>query len=254
MVHARALLPPSTRAVLDRLDVAAVRGMAGVVEVVADDRLVIVIAVREEQAVKAVARLQQGAAWTFPETDVHSGNVFDAMRRMKPERYVARQTGDGTRPDGAAHRATYSQPYQAHAAIAPSCAVAHDTGKTLRVWTHSQGVYPLQRALADLLDAELDSIEVLHRDGPGCYGHNLADDAAAYAAVAARAVPERPVRFQFSVTDEFTWEPLGPAMVADLKAAPRDAPSALNAVVVPNVTLPRELHDKFNKWGKDGYP
>lgn len=35
---------------------------------------------------------------------------------------------------------------------------------------------------------------------------------------------------------------------------PRDAPSALNVVVVPNVTLSRELHDKYNKWGKDGYP
>ncbi|KAG6002216.1 hypothetical protein E4U21_003307 [Claviceps maximensis] len=40
----------------------------------------------------------------------------------------------------------------------------------------------------------------------------------------------------------------------DLNADPKDAPSALNAVVVPNVTLPRELHDKYNKWGKEGYP
>ncbi|GAO16052.1 hypothetical protein UVI_02053970 [Ustilaginoidea virens] len=40
----------------------------------------------------------------------------------------------------------------------------------------------------------------------------------------------------------------------DPKADPKDAPSALNVVVVPNVTLPRELHDKYNKWGKDGYP
>ena len=40
----------------------------------------------------------------------------------------------------------------------------------------------------------------------------------------------------------------------DPNQAPRDAPSALNVVVVPNVTLPAELHDKFNKWGKDGYP
>ena len=40
----------------------------------------------------------------------------------------------------------------------------------------------------------------------------------------------------------------------DPKNPPRDAPSALNSVVVPNVTLPKELHDKFNKWGKDGYP
>ncbi|OAA47082.1 hypothetical protein NOR_02718 [Metarhizium rileyi] len=40
----------------------------------------------------------------------------------------------------------------------------------------------------------------------------------------------------------------------DLSREPKDAPSALNVVVVPNVTLPAELHEKYNKWGKDGYP
>ncbi|OBT51531.1 hypothetical protein VE04_06878 [Pseudogymnoascus sp. 24MN13] len=35
--------------------------------------------------------------------------------------------------------------------------------------------------------------------------------------------------------------------------APRDAPSALHSVIVPNVNLPKELHEKYNKWGKDGY-
>ncbi|KAJ9661946.1 hypothetical protein H2198_001698 [Neophaeococcomyces mojaviensis] len=39
----------------------------------------------------------------------------------------------------------------------------------------------------------------------------------------------------------------------DKSAQPKNAPSALNTVIVPNVTLPRELHDMFNKWGKDGY-
>ncbi|TDZ21134.1 Uncharacterized protein Cob_v005795 [Colletotrichum orbiculare MAFF 240422] len=37
-------------------------------------------------------------------------------------------------------------------------------------------------------------------------------------------------------------------------AEPKDAPSAVNTVIVPNVTLPKELHEKYNKWGKDGYP
>ncbi|KFY53131.1 hypothetical protein V496_07881 [Pseudogymnoascus sp. VKM F-4515 (FW-2607)] len=35
--------------------------------------------------------------------------------------------------------------------------------------------------------------------------------------------------------------------------APRDAPSALHSVIIPNVNLPKELHEKYNKWGKDGY-
>ncbi|KAI1007027.1 hypothetical protein K3495_g1196 [Podosphaera aphanis] len=39
----------------------------------------------------------------------------------------------------------------------------------------------------------------------------------------------------------------------DSRNSPENAPSALNVVIVPNVTLPKELHDKFNKWGKDDY-
>ncbi|KAK4232357.1 hypothetical protein QBC38DRAFT_463904 [Podospora fimiseda] len=39
----------------------------------------------------------------------------------------------------------------------------------------------------------------------------------------------------------------------DSSAAPKDAPSAVNVVVVPNVNLPKHLHDKYNKWGKEGY-
>ncbi|BDD63351.1 hypothetical protein MPDQ_002478 [Monascus purpureus] len=31
----------------------------------------------------------------------------------------------------------------------------------------------------------------------------------------------------------------------------REAPSALNTVIVPNVTLPKDLHDRFNKYGKE---
>ncbi|KAI0118216.1 hypothetical protein GGR51DRAFT_554709 [Nemania sp. FL0031] len=39
----------------------------------------------------------------------------------------------------------------------------------------------------------------------------------------------------------------------DGSAEPKDAPSAVNVVVIPNVDLPKRLHDKYNKWGKDGY-
>jgi len=33
----------------------------------------------------------------------------------------------------------------------------------------------------------------------------------------------------------------------------KNAPSALNEVIIPNVTLPKDLHDRFNKFGKDDY-
>ena len=37
----------------------------------------------------------------------------------------------------------------------------------------------------------------------------------------------------------------------DKSKAPKEAPSALNTVIVPNVNLPKSLHERFNKYGKD---
>ncbi|KAI1851902.1 hypothetical protein JX265_008292 [Neoarthrinium moseri] len=39
----------------------------------------------------------------------------------------------------------------------------------------------------------------------------------------------------------------------DRSAEPRNAPSAINVTVIPDVNLPKHLHEKYNKWGKDGY-
>ncbi|OMP83004.1 hypothetical protein BK809_0001195 [Diplodia seriata] len=39
----------------------------------------------------------------------------------------------------------------------------------------------------------------------------------------------------------------------DVHRDPKAAPSALNTAVIPKVNLPKELHEKYNKWGKDGY-
>ncbi|KAK4995027.1 hypothetical protein LTR60_007950, partial [Cryomyces antarcticus] len=39
----------------------------------------------------------------------------------------------------------------------------------------------------------------------------------------------------------------------DYNAPKKDAPSALNEVIIPNINLPKSLHDKYNKWGRDDY-
>jgi len=39
----------------------------------------------------------------------------------------------------------------------------------------------------------------------------------------------------------------------DINRPVKEAPSALNVVIVPNVTLPKSLHEQFNKWGKSEY-
>ncbi|HEV2040822.1 MAG TPA: molybdopterin cofactor-binding domain-containing protein, partial [Casimicrobiaceae bacterium] len=113
---------------------------------------------------------------------------------------------------------SYRRPYQMHAAIGPSCAVALFEANKLTVWTHSQGVYPLKGALAEMLRLPADSVRCIHMEGSGCYGHNAADDAAADAALIAVAIPGRPVRVQWMREHEHLWEPYGSAMLTTAKA------------------------------------
>jgi len=40
----------------------------------------------------------------------------------------------------------------------------------------------------------------------------------------------------------------------DTSADKKDAPSPLYVSIIPNVNLPKELHEQFNKYGKDDYP
>ena len=109
--------------------------------------------------------------------------------------------------------ATYTRPYQAHGAIGPSCAVALFENDALTIWSHTQGVYPDRAAIAEMLRMPIERVRCIHAEGSGCYGHNGADDAAADAALLARALPGRPVRLQWMREQEHAWEPFGPAMV-----------------------------------------
>jgi CO/xanthine dehydrogenase Mo-binding subunit len=88
----------------------------------------------------------------------------------------------------------------------------------LRVWSHTQGVYPLRDSLAEVLQLDPRAVVVEHVEGAGCYGHNGADDVALDAALLARAVPGRPVQVQWMRGDECAWEPFGSAMVMQLSA------------------------------------
>jgi CO/xanthine dehydrogenase Mo-binding subunit len=116
------------------------------------------------------------------------------------------------------HEATYSRGYLAHASIAPSCGLAEFRDGHLQVWTHSQGVYPLKAAIARMLKLSPDAISVKHVQGPGCYGHNGADDAAADAAVIAFMMPGVPIRVRWRREEEFAFEPVSSAMMVTVRA------------------------------------
>jgi CO/xanthine dehydrogenase Mo-binding subunit len=219
MLQSRIARSPGDGAKTQELDEARFKAMPGVVAVVRDGSFLGVIAEREEQAVKASLALAESARWTAGPPLPDEAHIYDRLLALATEDKVVSEK-QAALPDGVKFvEATYRKPYMAHAAIAPSCAVAQLSDGKMTVWTHSQGVFPLRGNLAMALKMPVEKIHCIHAEGAGCYGHNAADDVALDAALLARAAPGRPVRVQWMRADEFLWEPFGPAMVIKVRAA-----------------------------------
>jgi len=219
MVFGRVVRPPSPRARLLSLDEKAVRSMPGVVAVVRDGSFLAVAAEREEQAIAAAKALRKVAKWQETPTLPPPGRaLFEHLKAQPSEQKVVSEKSEAAKVAVKTLSATFTRPFQAHAAIGPSCAVARWDKNKLHVWSHTQGVFPLRGELAKALKIAATDIVVTHREGSGCYGHNGADDVALDAALCARATRGRPVKLQWMREDEFAWEPYGSAMVIDLSA------------------------------------
>jgi len=228
MVHGRAVRPPGYGARLLDVDAAAVERLPGVMKVIRDGSYLGVIAEREYQAVVAMRALAAAAKWEEKTALPDSAQLASLLQRLPTEDQVdLDQQGNGATAARSAS-ARYTKPYLMHGSIGPSCAVALMNDEGLTVWTHSQGVFPLRKALAGLLGVAQERLRCIHVEGSGCYGHNGADDVAADAALLARAMPGRPVRVQWMRDQEHMWEPYGSAMVSEVRAS-QDASGAIVA-------------------------
>lgn len=219
MLHARAVHPPTQSARLKSVDVQAVQRMAGVRHVLHDGSLLAVVADREEQAIAAAAALSAAAVWDTVSTQaLPDDETLPQYMRAQPVRRRSVARRGEVNAESLRYRASYFRPFQAHASIGPSCAIARFQDGELTVWSHTQGIYPLRVELARLLGLPEGAIRTISAESAGCYGQNGADDAAAEAAILAMALPGTPIRLQWSRVDEFGWEPLGAAMLVDCEA------------------------------------
>jgi CO/xanthine dehydrogenase Mo-binding subunit len=215
MLHARVARSPRQTATLESLDTSAVRDA----QVVRRGSFVAVVAEREYDAVRALRQLKLTWGHAIPLPPMEK--LYAWLQQQPTRDQIVSEQGDvAAALGGAAARieATYHQPFQAHASIGPSCALAQLRDGTLTVWCSSQGVYPLRATLADLVSLPAEHVHVIFMDASGCYGHNGADEVAADAAVLACEFAGRPVRVQWTREDEFAWEPKGPAMVMKQRA------------------------------------
>lgn len=237
MVHARVVRPPVYGAHLASLDTAQVEAMPGVQRIIRDGDYLAVVAAGEYQAIQAMRALAKAARWEGGATLPAERPIADVLKSLDARGQNAAAPGTGKRL-----RATYVRPYQMHASLGPSCALAHEVDGQLTVWSHTQGAYPDRAAIAEMLDMSLDHVRVVHIEGAGCYGHNGADDAAADAALIAHRMPGIPVRVQWMREDEHRWEPYGSAMVVEAEAEITDdgavADWAYDLWSTPHVTRP----------------
>jgi CO/xanthine dehydrogenase Mo-binding subunit len=219
MVFGRVLMPPAQGARLKSLDAASIRALPGVVHVFVSGSFVAIAAEREEQVVKALEAARKIAVWSAGLPMPVPGETADVMQRLPSTRAVTSSKGADTAPAVAQRfEAAYSRPYLAHASIGTCCALAQIADGKLTIWSHTQGPHFLRGQIALVMGMPAADVEVVHRDGAGCYGHNGADDVALDAALLARACG-RPVLLTWTREDELVAAPCGSAMLVKMRAS-----------------------------------
>ncbi len=220
MLHARVINPPSPSTRLASVDAAALRALAGVVEIARDGTFLAIIATDEIDAIRAAERAECHCRWSA--ASKAPTDPVKAVDETEAEIETGFEQGSILTAGTRAFSTTVSRPFLSHGSIGPSCAIAQWKDGRLTVHTHSQSVFPLKRSLCGVFDVDEGMVDVIHVPGSGCYGHNGADDVALDAALSARAVGGWPVRVQWSRKDEFARAPLAPGMVTRASAMTGD--------------------------------
>jgi len=220
MAHARVVRQPRRGATIAKIDEAALRRAAkGPIEIVRHGNFLAILGA-DETVVEAVAAVAPDhVAWDgLDPINPYQEEARWLLQQPSIDRTIGPPPPAEPTPATTRHEATYTRMHIAHASVAPSCGLAQYRDGRLTVWTHSQGVYPLRDALARTLKLDPAAISVKHAQGPGCYGHNGADDAATDAAVIAFYQPGKPIRVRWRREEEFGFEPVSPAMVTTAHA------------------------------------
>ncbi|MFA7892027.1 molybdopterin cofactor-binding domain-containing protein [Pseudomonas putida] len=225
MLHGRVIRPPYAGHdsgdfvgnSLLAVDESSIAHVPGVVAVVVIRDFVGVVAEREEQAIRAAQDLK--ISWKpFTGKLPDLSDVAQAIRdNPRVQRTVLDQGDVDAGLANASQRLSrsYLWPYQLHASIGPSCALADYTPGQIRVWSGTQNPHLLRADLAWLLACGEERIEIIRMEAAGCYGRNCADDVCADAVLLSRAV-QRPVRVQLTREQEHAWEPKGTAQLMEI--------------------------------------
>lgn len=219
MLHGRVVRPSAIGAALKSVDESGVKGIPGLIKVVHENNFLGIVAETEWAAITAAQELK--ATWSPWEGLPEQSKLWEHVRSTKVSKDdVTSNVGDAEQAlQQAAKRvnATYDFAIHTHGSIGPSCAVAEIKDGKLTCWSASQATHNLRKQLANMLSMPESDVRALYVEGSGCYGRNGHEDAAADAALLARAVG-RPVRVQWTRADEHGWDPKGCPTLIDLQA------------------------------------
>ncbi len=221
MLHGRVVRPAAIGAVLESVDESALKAIAGIVKVVREGNFLGVIATNEWDAIRGAKALK--TAWSKSETLPDQAKLWEHVRASKVAKEEvtgnAGNTADAIGKEGAkVLTASYDFAIHTHGSIGPSCAIAEFKDGALTSWSASQATHSLRKQLALMFSLPVEKVRCIYVEGAGCYGRNGHEDAAADAALLAKAAG-KPVRVQWSRADEHGWDPKGPPTLIDMRAS-----------------------------------
>ncbi|WP_369721913.1 molybdopterin cofactor-binding domain-containing protein [Bradyrhizobium sp. LLZ17] len=219
MLHGRVVRPSGFGATLVSYDESSIADIPGIVKIVRISNFLGVVAKSEWSAIKAAQQMK--VTWSSWNDLPDQSKIWEHVRNTPVVHDdVTSRLGSSRAVLGAAPRklrATYDFAIHTHGSIGPSCAVATFIDGKLTCWTASQATHDLRKQLAAMLALSHADVRCVYVEGAGCYGRNGHEDAAADAALLARAVG-RPVRVQWMRADEHGWDPKGPPTLLDMQA------------------------------------
>lgn len=219
MLHAKILRPPSLRATLRSVDLAAAQSMPGVIALRQGDFVGVAApdSVTAERALAAISAqwntsLQPGEK-SLSE-DLRS-NPIEVEGWSGPFHHEKAHLEEALKKAAVRLTETYTTAYIAHAPLEPRAVVAEWAGKRLTIWTGTQTPFMVRQQVAEGLGLDESRVRVIVPPTGGGFGGKHAGGAALEAARLAR-VAGRPVKLTWTREEEFRWGYFRPAAVIDI--------------------------------------
>lgn len=222
MVHGKILRGPSIGAKIDQLDTSAAEKMPGVVGLFRDGDFVGLAATRAEQAQAAIEAVK--VTWKETPSPYTSENIHQALKTTKDAGSLMKEVGNVSQALATATKkvtASFSSPYITHGQIEPMTALVSVQPDKTEVWTSTQNPFGVQESVAQAVGMAREKVIVYPMMSGGAFGRKNITDAVVEAARLAKGL-NKPVRVNWTRSEEFQLDSFRPAMLIEIAAGLND--------------------------------